>query len=82
MKSNFKAALILTAALLIGALSFAQAKTNYSSTTSINGNKMEQALQAEHHVTAVVRNPDTFNIRHKFLEIIKVMCFNLKHLKM
>jgi len=32
---------------------------------------VEQALQAEHQVTVVVRNPDAFNIQHKNLEIIK-----------
>ena len=32
---------------------------------------VEQALQAEHEVTVIVRNRDVFNIQHKNLEIIK-----------
>src|SRR5687767_12473084 len=32
---------------------------------------VEQALQAGHQVTVLVRNPDAFNIRHPNLEIIK-----------
>jgi len=32
---------------------------------------VEQALQAEHQVTVVVRNPDAFTVQHKNLEIIK-----------
>jgi len=32
---------------------------------------VEQALEAGHQVTVVVRNPDAFTIRHKNLEIIK-----------
>ena len=32
---------------------------------------VEHALQAEHEVTVVVRNPDVFNSQHKNLEIIK-----------
>lgn len=41
MKSIFKAALIIEAALLIGVLSFAQAKTNHSSTKLKKENKMD-----------------------------------------
>ncbi len=32
---------------------------------------VEQALQAGHHVTVVIRNPGAFNIQHQNLEIIK-----------
>lgn len=43
---------------------------------------VEQILQTEHHqVTVVIRNPDAFTVRHKNLQIIRGMFFNLKHLK-
>jgi putative NADH-flavin reductase len=39
---------------------------------------VEQALEAGHHVTAVLRNPEVFPIRHEQLKIIRGNVFNLQ----